>query len=526
MGSAAVKPIWLVGAVALVIYLWVRRRKLGRIELTLGIVVAIAAAVYSSGQIHLPSAEHVIEDLGTALGPWTYLFVGVLAFAETGAFIGLIAPGETAILVGGVVAGQGQINIFALIAIVWACAVAGDLTSFMLGRRLGRQFLEKHGPRFKITHERLETVERFFDRHGGKAILIGRFVGLVRAIAPFIAGSSGMPLRRFVPYDVIGAGLWGTTFCLLGYVFWQSFGTVADYASRGALALGTVIVIVVGAVTAYRFLRVPENRTKAHEWLHEQAERPMLRPLARVLRPVVYRGILPAGRRLSGPARFAWERFTPGDLGLEVTTLLSVAAVGSFLFIALAVSVGPQDPLPFSDQRAVSISEDLYVGWLVDVAKVLTTLGSLWVVIPLCLITVGVLARWRAWMGATALIVGTVLVIVASHVTKGIVDRPRPDGALVDTAGSAYPSGHAAYAVAWVAVAVLLSRFVPYLAGRAFVVVLGIVVAVVIGLTRIYLHAHWFTDVVGGWGMAATIYALCGIAALLVSYIGNNPVRT
>jgi undecaprenyl-diphosphatase len=520
------KPIWLVGAIALAIYLWVRRRKLGRVELGLGIVVAIAAAVYSTGQIHLPNAEHLIEDIGTALGPWTYLFVGALAFAETGAFIGLIAPGESAILVGGVVAGQGQINIFALIAIVWFCAVAGDLTSFMLGRRLGRQFMEKHGPRFKITHERLETVEHFFDRHGGKAILIGRFVGLVRAIAPFIAGSSGMPLRRFVPYDVIGAGLWGTTFCLLGYVFWQSFGTVADYASRGALALGTVIVVVVGAITAYRFLRVPENRDKAHAWLHEQAERPALRPLARVARPVVYRVLVPTGRRLAGPARFAWARLTPGDLGLEVTTLLAVAAVGSFTFIALAVSVGPHDPLPFSDQRAVSIAEDVYVGWLVDVAKILTWLGSLWVVIPLCVVALAVLARWRAWMGAAVLVVGTALIIVANHVTKGLVDRPRPDGSLVETAGSAYPSGHAAYAVAWIAVAVLLSRFVPWLAGRAFVIVLGIAVAVVVGLTRIYLHAHWFTDVIGGWGMAATIYAVCGIAALLTSYIGKNPAST
>lgn len=520
------KPIWLVGAIALAIYLWVRRRKLGRVELSLGVIAAIAAAVYSTGLVHLPSAEHVIGDLGKALGPWTYLLVAVMAFAETGAFIGLIAPGETTILVGGVVAGQGQINIFALIAIVWFCAVAGDLTSFMLGRRLGRQFLEKHGPRFKITHERLVTVERFFDRHGGKAILIGRFVGLVRAVAPFIAGSSGMPLRRFLPYDVIGAGLWGTTFCVLGYVFWQSFGTVANYASRGALALATVIILVVGVVTAFRFLRVPENRTKAHIWLHEQSQRPLLRPFAGVARPVVYRGIVPLARRLAGPARFAWERFTPGDLGLEVTTLLAVAAVGSFTFIAFAVSVGPVDPLPFSDQRAVSIANELYTTWLVDISKALTTLGTLYVVIPLCLVTVAILARWRAWMGVGVLVVGTTLVILASHTTKALVDRPRPEDALVETAGSAYPSGHAAYAVVWVAVAVLLSRFVPWLAGRAFLVVLGIAVAVIVGLTRVYLHAHWFTDVLGGWAMSATIYSLCGVVGLLVAYFGKNRVPT
>ena len=134
--------------------------------------------------------------------------MGALAFLETGAFIGLLAPGETAMLLGGLVAGQGKIDVLTMIAIAWTAAVAGDVTSFFLGRRLGRGFLERHGPRVKITEERLQSVEGFFDRHGGKAILLGRFVGLVRAVAPFLAGSSGMPLRRFIPYDVIGAGLW------------------------------------------------------------------------------------------------------------------------------------------------------------------------------------------------------------------------------------------------------------------------------------------------------------------------------
>ena len=204
--------------------------------------------------------------------------------------------------------------------------VAGDLTSFFLGRRLGRAFLVKHGPRVQITEERLHTVEGFFDRHGGKAILIGRFVGLVRAIAPFLAGSSGMPLRRFVPYDVVGAGLWGSTFVLLGYVFWQSFSELVDYAKKGALALGAVIVLVVAIVWLVRWLRDEDNRRLIRAWMDRQAERPALRPLARGARRR-------SCARRARPARFVWDRVTPGDLGLELTTLLAVAGVGVFVFV-------------------------------------------------------------------------------------------------------------------------------------------------------------------------------------------------
>src|SRR4029078_12770909 len=116
-----------------------------------------------------------------------------------------------------------------------------------------------------ITEARLHHVEGFFDRHGGKAILIGRFVGLVRAISPFIAGSSGRPLRRCPPQHIVGGGLWGSTFVLLGYIFWQSFAQLVDYAKKGALALGTVIVLVVGIVWLARWVRRPAKRPGARD---------------------------------------------------------------------------------------------------------------------------------------------------------------------------------------------------------------------------------------------------------------------
>jgi undecaprenyl-diphosphatase len=187
-------------AVALVALVVWRRRRLSGERILLALVAAVALGVYASGVLsELPDPKTVIGDIATRLGRWTYAVVGLLAFLETGAFVGLIAPGETVVIAGGVIAGQGEISLLVLIGVVWSCAVLGDTASFFLGRRLGRRFLERHGPRVKITAERLEQVEGYFDRHGGKTILVGRFIGLVRAVAPFVAGSSGRSVRRILP---------------------------------------------------------------------------------------------------------------------------------------------------------------------------------------------------------------------------------------------------------------------------------------------------------------------------------------
>jgi membrane protein DedA with SNARE-associated domain/membrane-associated phospholipid phosphatase len=464
--------------------------------------------------VHFPNLEHLLIDVGKRLGGWTYLLVGALAFLETGAFIGLVAPGETALLLGGLVAGQGQVDVLTMIAVVWACAVAGDLTSFFLGRRLGRGFMVKHGAKVQITEARLEQVERFFDRHGGKAILIGRFVGLVRAVAPFMAGSSGMPLRRFLPYDVIGAGLWGSTFVVLGYIFWQSFSQLVDYAKKGALALGAVIVLVVAIVWLVRWVRDPGNRARLRQWIERQAQRPALRPLARVLAPVL--------RTTRRPARFVWDRVTPGDLGLELTTLFAVAGVGAFVFVWDLVRIEQDNGLLAGDAASLRLADRLHMDMLVDAAKVVTALGSLPVAIALVALAGATLVWRHAVRDALALVAGLALTYAAVHITKDAVDRPRPARPLVEADGAAYPSAHAAYAVTWIAVAVALSRALPDVASRFAFVTVAIAIAAVVGLTRIYLRVHYLSDVVGGWALASAIFALCGSAALVIGYVRNN----
>jgi membrane protein DedA with SNARE-associated domain/membrane-associated phospholipid phosphatase len=496
-------PFPLIGALALAIFLVVRFRRLGRATLVLGVVVAAGLALWGLGIIQPPNLTKLIEDVGTGLGKWTYLLVGGLAFLETGAGVGLVAPGESAVLIGGVVAGQGQISIVTLIALVWACAVAGDCTSYFLGRRLGRAFLERHGPRLKITEERLQKVEAFFDRHGGATILIGRFIGLVRAIAPFLAGASRMEVRRFLPYDILGAGLWSALFCLLGYFFWRSLGTVEKYIGRGAAAFTALVVIALAIIFAVRLRRDAEMRARVRERLDAN----------------------PVWRRVRRPLAFAWHRFSPGRLGLELTTLLALASVGLFTFFWLESLLGTT-MLASLDDDAFSLLDRLYTPVAGDVVRVFTDLGSFPVTVLAVLLTAGWAIRTRRATREGMALVGAYAVTWAVvHVAKTATDRPRPPDPHASSAGMAFPSGHSAYAVALVACAIVLARGGHRMATRFAIVGIAIGLAVAIGLSRVYLRVHYLSDVLGGWAIGTAIFSLAGIVALVVGALRNNGGR-
>jgi len=216
------------------------------------IAVAIALVALLGG---FPDIEGALRHAGSTLGPYTYALVGALAFLETGAGVGLIAPGELAVILGGVAAGQGEIELVPLIALVWLCAVAGDVLSFMLGRRLGRGFIVEHGHHVKLTPARLAQVERYFAKHGGKTIVFGRFIGAVRAVAPFIAGASGMSARRFLPATIAAAGLWAAACSVLGFLFWNSLDDAIAIARNGSLVIGALAVLTVAGALAFRRIR-------------------------------------------------------------------------------------------------------------------------------------------------------------------------------------------------------------------------------------------------------------------------------
>ena len=397
----------------------------------------------------------------------------------------------------------GEIDLLPLIGIVWLCCVLGDTASFFLGRRQGREFMVRHGPKVKVGPERLRKVESYFDRHGGKTILIGRFIGLVRAVSPFVAGASGLRFGRFVPFSIIGCGLWADA--LLGPGI-SLLPVVRSGDGRGGAGHS-------GLWHHDRRGRrrgpdlspaaEEEERRRLAAWAQRQADRPLVRPIGAVIAPVWRRVVRPAAAALVPPLRFVRQRLTPGAFGLELTTAVAVAGVGLYIFALYAWLLAGGTRVTRADRKSLEIADDLFSDTGVSVAKVVTDLGAFTTVATL-LVGVGILlAVRRRYAELAVLVTGAVLIFVSVQLAKNGIDRPRPAAPLDDAEGQSFPSGHAAYSTIWVGVAVMVARVLPGLARDAVLIAIALAISAVVGLSRIYLRVHYWSDVVGGWALGA-----------------------
>lgn len=166
------------------------------------------------------------------LGHWSYLFIFLGATLESAAFLGLFVPGEALVIFSGFLAARGLLDVGDLIVIVAAGAILGDSIGYELGRHLGRPWLVRYGRWVGLRAAHLERVDAFFARHGGKTVFLGRFVGFARALAPFVAGSSRMRYRQFLPYNVLGGILWSIGFVLVGYFCGASWQVAERWIGR------------------------------------------------------------------------------------------------------------------------------------------------------------------------------------------------------------------------------------------------------------------------------------------------------
>jgi len=372
---------------------------------------------------------------------------------------GVPSPGHTVMLAGGALAQQGHLWLPLVIATGVLAAVLGDNIGYLIGRRGGRTLLIRYGHRILLTPETVEKAERFFERHGPKSVFLARFVTGLQTIGALLAGASRMPWRSFFGWNLLGAIAWATAYAALGYLFGASWKALEQWVGHAGLFLAGLLVVGIAALLLRR-------RT----WLNNKL-----------------------------------DKYLPAALDKRLAALGLFTLGSAALFARIADEVTDHESTSFD--RAVSLTVHGFDTPALDVVmRLFTFIGSFPVVTA---VTLAVLT-WCWRRGDRPALTGLLGVIFVNEALnfalKDAFARPRPDlfQEIATLHSYSFPSGHAMAATAIYGMsAVVIGRLVP--PWRVWIGAASIVLAFLIGLSRIYLGVHWVTDVLAGYAGGASI---------------------
>lgn len=168
---------------------------------------------------------HILEQILPTIG---YFGIFLIVFAESGLFFGFFLPGDSLLFTAGFLASQGIFDIRLLSAICFVAAVSGDSVGYWFGHKVGRRFFHKKDSLF-FHQDNLKKTEQFYEKHGGKTIIIARFLPIIRTFAPIVAGIGQMRYQAFITYNTIGGLLWGVGLTLAGYFLGRIIPNVDVY---------------------------------------------------------------------------------------------------------------------------------------------------------------------------------------------------------------------------------------------------------------------------------------------------------
>lgn len=203
-----------------------------------------------------------IEDAGAFLG---LVIIGAIIFSESALLVGFFLPGDTLLFSAGFLAATGKLPLAGVLATIFLCAVIGDNVGYQIGKKAGpRLFKKKDGVVFR--QENVQRAEKFYEKHGGKTIILARFVPVVRTFAPMVAGVGNMERRRFIVYNVVGAFLWTFTIVPAGYIL----GSLIDpkvmekylLLAIGAAMLITFAPTVLHLLRDKKFMNIMKRKVK------------------------------------------------------------------------------------------------------------------------------------------------------------------------------------------------------------------------------------------------------------------------
>jgi membrane-associated protein len=183
----------------------------------------------------------------SAYGSWTYALLVGIVFAETGLVVLPFLPGDSLLFAVGALSALGSLHLSAVLILLITAAILGDFVNYWIGNLLGKKIVDNPNIKF-INQEHIDKTEAFYKKHGGKAIILARFVPIVRTFAPFVAGVGKMDYKTFFIYNVIGGVSWVSAFTLAGYFFGNIPAVKENFT---VVVLAIVVVSVVPIVYEY-----------------------------------------------------------------------------------------------------------------------------------------------------------------------------------------------------------------------------------------------------------------------------------
>jgi undecaprenyl-diphosphatase len=455
----------------------------------------------------------LIEHILSLSGWLALLIVFAVPALESSVFLGFFFPGETALILGGVLASYHRVSLWAVLVAGISGAIIGDSVGYLVGREYGHRLLQTRPFRRFLKPRRIEQAQEYLARRGGRAVFFGRFTAALRVLVPGLAGMARMPYRVFLPFNVAGGAIWGAGMVVLGFLAGASWKQVAHYATQVGIALFAVVVLALILGHLLRSARDPES------WAGRQVSRVGRSPLAHWL-----------GRRFPAQLRWLAARFQAGvPTGFALTVAVLTFGACAWSFGSLTNSVLNHINSARFDPRVLAFVTSHRTPWLTGLARALTWLGSGFVLWPV-VIGAGLALWWwrREWLPAVLPALSLAGAWAWSQLTKTLVARPRPPA--VDWLGTfhgwSYPSQHAAQALgAWgmLGLMVMVGRS---FRARTLIMTGALLIALVVGLTRMYLAAHWMTDVLGGWALAGVwgcLLILPYLAAQQAAATGSSP---